>query len=191
MIRAKYIFVQDDRLYAVYNIKVKPSALRNAALQLAAMRGVEAGATRVAIPEPTSPRTTVLWMRVLPAFKADRAQKLFPKLTQPELAIAIAHVEMRFGLCRCGETSITVSDPIFLPEFDPKNVESFDRRFHAALQQLDVWTLVNAQSRPPYKPLNDALDKLLAELGAYATNIYIKPVYNPALPCLHGDSEGR
>jgi hypothetical protein len=185
VIRAKYVFVQDDRLYAVYDTNVKPSALRKAALQLAALPGVEARATRAAIPEPTSPDTTVLWMRVLPAFNANKAQKLFQQLTKPELAIAIARVEMRFGLCRCGKTSITVSGPIFLPEFNPEDVESFDLRLDAALQQLDVWTLVNEQPRPPYTPLSDALDKLLAELGAYATNLYIKPVYDPELPCLH------
>lgn len=188
MIRARYVFVQDDRLCAVYDAKVRLSALDGVVLQLAALQGVEAGVTRAAIPEPTSPRTTVLWIRVLPAFKADKAQELFRRLTQPELAIAIAHVDMRFGLCQCGKTSITVSDPIFLPEFDPKNVGLFDRRFHAALQKLDIWTLVNAQPRPPYKPLGDALDKLLAGLGAYATSMYIEPVYDPALPCIHGDS---
>lgn len=188
VIRAKYIFVQGDRLCAVYDVQVNPSALRNTALQLAALPGVEARAVRAALGEPTAPRTTLLWMRVLPMFSADRAQKLFQQLTQPELAIAIVRLEVRFEGCLCGKTTFTVSEPTFLPEFDPEDIELFNLRLYAALQQLEVWPLVNAQPHQPYKPLSDALDKLLAELGAYATNLYMEPHYDPDQPCPHRSS---
>jgi hypothetical protein len=188
MIRAKYVFVQGDRLYAVYGAGVNPRALRNAVLQLTILPGVEAGATRVALDKPTAPHTTVLWMRVLPGFSADRAQKLFRRLTQPELAIAIANFGVRFEACRCGKTTISVSEPIFLPEFSPEDAESFDSRLYSALQQLDVWPLVEAGPRPPYGPLGNALNKLLAKLGAYATNLYIEPHYDPKKPCPHDGS---
>jgi hypothetical protein len=125
-------------------------------------------------------------MRVLPMFSADRAQKLFQQLTQPKLTIAIARLDVRFDRCHCGKTAVTVSEPIFLPEFEPDDVESFGLRLYAALQQLDVWSLVNVQPRPPYRPLSDTLEKLLAELGAYATGLYMEPHYDPHQPCPHG-----
>ena len=188
MIRAKYVFVQGDRLCAVYAASVKPSMLRDVALQLATLPGVEAGADRASLGTPTAPPLTMLWMRVLPGFSADEAQKLFRRLTQPEWAIAIARLGIQFKLCRCGQTSITVSGPVFLPEFEPEDIESFDLRLYAALKQLDAWSLVEAQPHAPYNPLTLALEKLLAELGAYVTNLYIEPHYNPNQPCPHGGS---
>jgi hypothetical protein len=188
VIRAKYVFVKDDRLYAVYDTEVDPSALRSVALQLALLPGVEAGTARAVVGKPDAPRTPVLWMRVLPAFSAEAAQVLFEQLTKPELAIAIAYLEVRFTGCRCGRTDYTINGPTFLPEFDPEDIELFDLRLFAALQELDIWPFVNAQPRPPYEPLITALNELLAKLGAYATNLYVKPRYNPNQECRHGDS---
>lgn len=189
VIRAKHVFVQGDRLVAVYDHQVNPEALRSVALQLAALPGVEARAIQAVSDEPTAPRTTVLWMRVLPKFSADQAQKLFRQLTQPELAIAIARINIRLELCRCGKTAFTVSPPVFLPEFDPEDVESFDLHLFAALQQLEAWSLVEMQPHPPYKPFGDAVEKLLAELGAYATSLYLEPLYDPQKSCKHSNPE--
>ncbi len=175
MVRAKYVFVDGDRLYAAYESGTKIQLLHPVVDRLGALIGVRAGAVRVALRPGVRPDTPVVWMRVLPMFSTDAAQKLFSELTQPELAIAIARVDVKFEGCSCGVTTFMIGDAIFLPEFEPEDVELFDLRFYAALQELDVWPLVDQQPEPPYEPLTDAIDRLLASLGAHATNLYVEP----------------
>jgi hypothetical protein len=113
-----------------------------------------------------------------------RAQQLFKELTQPELPIAIARMNIWFQRCQCGLVTSS-ADVTYIPSFEPEDKEKFKLLSFAAIRQLDVVALWDAEPQVPYTPLMDALENLLAGLGAYATQLYVKPQLIQQ-PCSHG-----
>jgi len=170
-------------LYVVYGAGVTEREVRPVVRQLSALRGVQAQTKRGSL-DGDGPKVVVIELAIQPGANVEAAMELVKRLARPELPIAIGM--FRFGLliCPCGYFSSRLDRLVFYRGLGPDDEEAFRLRYYAAISQLPVADLMNADPEPPYGRLVDGIETVLAGLGARATQVYIAPRPDTR-PCTH------
>jgi hypothetical protein len=189
-LRAKYILMspQAPQLYAVYDATVQLRDIEPLAYQLNIRPGVQAAAIMAAVDSPRKTPTATLKLNLLlteEQTELEQTLALFKQLTQPELSVALSILVVELMTCsRCRHVSPRVSQIEFIVGFDPGDIDAFMFGLFRELDMLGLTELYQRQPRSPYPPVYDAIEALLATLGANTSQLYLRVVPDER-PCTH------
>lgn len=162
-------------MYIVYGDGVSEDNVRPVVSQLSALRGIQAMARRGSMDDPNGPKVVVIELTIQQGANRDAAMELVRRLARPEFPLSIGLIRVGVLICPCRYVSSRLDRLVFYAGLGPSDVEGFKLRYYAAMQKVPVAELLSAMPQPPYRPLTDGIEAVLAGLGARATQVHIAP----------------
>jgi hypothetical protein len=184
--RAKMIQGQpgSSQLFVVYGRDVQQREVAPVVSAMDAVPGIQARVVMGAMDDPKGPKVPVVLLTIAPGTEMLRAMDTLKRVANPELPIAIRHIKVVLLICRCNYVSSVLDTLEFYRGLGPQDVQAFRAGYIAGMRTMPVARLFSEESQPPYKPLTDGIETMLAELGARATVVEIAPRRDPR-PCTH------
>jgi hypothetical protein len=175
----------NHRIFAVYPLGTAIVELELIATRFAALTGSRARSFMARL-DNQGYGVPVIMIRASAAHSVEAALMRLKETLDPVLPVAIGSLVVELLLCRCGFVSSRVVEIRFVVGFGPKDDEAFMLRYYEAIAKVPIGELLSREPRPPYRPLTEAIEKALANVGAFATALEIE-IRRNSRRCTHSE----
>ncbi len=186
-LRAKHVVLDaaNNCVFVVYPQGADIVNLNVTAMSFQAETNVRARALQARLGSEAE-RSPVIMTQFVKGQNAESALSRLKEMTNPELPLAIGVLEIELLICSCRYASSRLKRMVFVMGFGPDDEQAFRLRYLAAIKRLPVAALLSVGPHPPFRQLMDGLQDMLASLGAYPTELRLKPKPNPR-QCKHSE----